>query len=174
MGKRTVYLGQPVVLRVRENDPNGQPPLDIQGQPLRDRKGEPVAPFKIAEYHFNKGANLMDDAHADHPYIQSHMLDKGDAVPEFTVDQLEAMLADAKAAQAGSKVKPGGGNDSSSKGGDGGTGDAWPSDDAIQAMNSGDLGLLLQAHGIDPKPLKTTDARLNAAIDAKAKDSAAK
>jgi hypothetical protein len=126
--KTTVVLRQHVELRVKEPDPMGQPPHDLQGQPIIDRHtGQPAKAFKTVTHSFKKGANLMDADLAKHPYIKAHAVEQDeDAAPEFTADQLRQMLAAAELREGGSDLtlqpesalngRPGDGNASSSLG----------------------------------------------------------
>lgn len=162
MGKRTVYLAHPVLLRLREADENGAQPVDMMGQPLKDRKGADVPPFKISEHHYKRGANLMPDEHANHPYIKAASVDpKLAGAPEFTVDQLQAMLAEAQAREgAGGDKKEGGMPE----------GFTWPDDDAIAALDYQAMGALLAQRGLAVPQKK--DDRMNLIIDTKAADTA--
>lgn len=165
MAKRTVYLKQPIILRLREEDPNGQQPVDMMGQPLRDRDGEPLKPFRVVEHSYPKGAVLMDEEHISHEYVKHHLASPNEGVPDYTVEQLEAMLAEAKA-RAGADGKP-------AKGKTTGKASApWPSDDAILTMKPADLRAALADHGIDSTPFKDEGELLKAVSDAKAKATA--
>lgn len=167
MAKVTVFLKSPVILRTKEPDPNGAVPVDINGAPLKDRQGKAIAPFRVVETTYKKGLNVMEDSHANHPYIKAHAAEGAEMAPEYTVGQLEELLAAAKAREAakGNKAPVGKQNDGKSP-------LPWPNDDFISNMRPGDLRELLESHGVNSAPFQTPDALLNAVIDAKAKDAA--
>lgn len=161
---KTIYLRHPVNLRTRENDPNGVTPLDITGQPAKNRDGSAATPFIIKEQHFKRGMNVVEDEIAAHPHIIASMADAPRSTSDdYTIEQLEAMLAEKRA----KKLKP------DANGGKGGDGDKdrdplpWPDDDAIQAMTPQELRGLMKARGGNPNGV-SNDNILSAVIDLKA------
>lgn len=169
---KTIYLRHPVNLRTREEDPNGVAPLDITGQPARNRDGSIAKAFVIKEQHLKRGMNIVDDAVAAHPHIVASMIDapRG-AADDFTVEQLEAMLAEKRA-----KALKGGDRKDGAKGDKGGDDEKrdplpWPSDDMIQAMKPNELRGLLATRGGNPQGVKNDDL-LAAVIDLKAAQAA--
>jgi hypothetical protein len=202
--KTTVVLRQHVELRVKEPDPMGQPPHDLQGQPIIDRHtGQPAKAFKTVTHSFKKGANLMDADLAKHPYIKAHAVEQDeDAAPEFTADQLRQMLAAAELREGGSDLtlqpesalngRPGDGDANNQI--DKGPGSErqaddqrqngqqdqqrqqanWPAEPELENIRFDVLGALLLQNGVDPVPFNSTEKRKDAVRAERAKAQAPK
>jgi hypothetical protein len=167
---KTVYLSNPVILRTREEDPNGMPPVDIFGQPAKNRDGSTAKPFKIVEKFFPRGTNHMEDNDADHPYIQAHSLEKPMGTADhFTIEQLEEMLAQKRTAllskpaaaapvPVNSKEPP--------------PPLPMPDESAIKAMSPAELRGLIRASGGSDQGVANKDL-VDAALALKAKQPAA-
>ncbi len=149
---KTVHFAGPVILRTREEDPQGMPPIDSFGQPAKNRDGSPAKPFKIVEKHFHAGPNLLEDADAAHPYIVAHALSAPRAASaDFTIEQLETLLAEKRAAILAGK-KP-----DAKKGGDEKDDLPYPDDAAIDAMSPKELRGLINASGGSDRGVKDVD-----------------
>lgn len=140
---KTIFLAGPVILRTREEDPDGMAPIDHLGQPAKNRDGSAAKPFKIVETHLKRGANHVDDAVADHSYVKAHIMaaPRG-AHDDFTIEQLETLLAEKRAAalagKGGDKAPVKNNNDAPA---------VWPSDDEIRDMLPTDARKLLKDMG---------------------------
>jgi len=170
---KTIYLAGPIILRTREDDPQGQPPIDQFGQPAKNRDGSPAKAFKIVETHLKAGVNVVEDAVADHPYTKAHTKSAPRGThDDFTVEQLEAMLA-AKRAKLLAGAKPEDAKPAPQAGARGNAQDdlkalPMPSDDVIKAMQPAELRGFLNANGGSDRGVANADL-VAAALNLKAK-----